>query len=45
MKVFVSGGAGQVGSTSTEMLLARGDRVLAMDNYATGRRDHLPTAS
>lgn len=41
MKVFVTGGAGQVGSTVIDMLLARGDRVLALDNFSTGRRDNL----
>jgi UDP-glucose 4-epimerase len=41
MKVFVTGGAGQVGSTVIDMLLARGDRVLGIDNYSTGRRDNL----
>jgi nucleoside-diphosphate-sugar epimerase len=41
MKVFVTGGCGQIGSHVTEMLLARGDEVLAIDNLATGRREHL----
>jgi UDP-glucose 4-epimerase len=41
MKVFVTGGAGQVGSTVIDMLMARGDEVLAIDNFATGRRDNL----
>jgi UDP-glucose 4-epimerase len=41
MKVFVTGGAGQVGSTVIDMLLARGDTVVAIDNFATGRRDNL----
>ena len=41
MKVFVTGGSGQVGSTVIDMLLARGDEVLAIDNFATGRRDNL----
>ena len=41
MKVFVTGGAGQVGSTVIDMLLSRGDQVMAIDNYATGRRDNL----
>jgi UDP-glucose 4-epimerase len=43
VKVFVSGGAGQIGSHVIEMLLERGDRVLAVDNYATGRPEHLAT--
>ena len=41
MKVFVTGGSGLVGSTITDLLLARGDEVLAIDNFATGRRDNL----
>ena len=41
MKVFVTGGCGQVGSHVAEMLLERGDSVLAIDNFATGRPDHL----
>jgi UDP-glucose 4-epimerase len=41
MKVFVTGGSGLVGSTLIDRLLARGDEVLAIDNFATGRRDNL----
>ena len=41
MKIFVTGGAGQVGSTVIDMLLTRGDKVVAIDNYATGRVDNL----
>lgn len=41
MKVFVTGGAGQVGSTIIDMLAQRGDEVLTVDNFATGRRDNL----
>lgn len=41
MKVFITGGKGQVGSTVAEMFLARGDRVLSIDNLATGRADNL----
>ena len=41
MKVFVTGGLGQVGSHVTEMLLERGDDVVVIDNLATGRREHL----
>ena len=41
MKIFVTGGSGLVGSTLIDLLLSRGDEVLAIDNFATGRRDNL----
>jgi UDP-glucose 4-epimerase len=41
MRVFVTGGSGQVGSTVIDRLLRRGDAVMAIDNFATGRRDNL----
>ena len=41
MKVFITGGSGQVGSTVAGKLLARGDTVMSIDNFATGRRDNL----
>ncbi len=41
MNVAITGGAGFIGSHLAERLLARGDRVLVIDNYATGRRDNL----
>lgn len=41
MKVLVTGGLGQIGSHVAEMLLERGDQVVAIDNLATGRREHL----
>jgi UDP-glucose 4-epimerase len=42
-KVLITGGAGFIGSHITDRLLARGDSVLVIDNYATGRRDNLQT--
>jgi len=42
VKAIISGACGQVGSHVAEMLLARGDEVLGIDNFATGRREHLP---
>ena len=45
MKVLITGGAGFVGSHLTDRLLARGDEVLVIDNYATGRRDNLPESA
>lgn len=41
MKIFVTGGLGQIGSHVSEMLLARGDEVVTIDNLATGRKEHL----
>jgi nucleoside-diphosphate-sugar epimerase len=41
MKALVTGGYGQVGSTVSELLLGRGDSVLALDNFATGSRKYL----
>ncbi len=40
-KILVTGGLGQIGSHITEMLLERGDKVVVIDNLATGRREHL----
>lgn len=41
MKVLITGGAGQIGSTVADLLLARGDSVLSVDDFSTGRRDNL----
>jgi UDP-glucose 4-epimerase len=41
MKVLVTGGCGLVGSTIIDLLLDRGDQVVAVDNFATGRPDNL----
>jgi UDP-glucose 4-epimerase len=41
MRVLITGGAGFIGSHVADQLLARGDIVLVIDNYATGRRDNL----
>ena len=41
MKVLITGGSGQVGSAVADILLARGDTIMSIDNFATGRRDNL----
>jgi UDP-glucose 4-epimerase len=40
-KVFITGGSGFIGSHLTDRLLSRGDQVLVLDNYATGRKENL----
>jgi len=41
MRVLVTGGAGMVGSHVSELLEARGDEVITVDNFTTGRPEHL----
>jgi UDP-N-acetylglucosamine/UDP-N-acetyl-alpha-D-glucosaminouronate 4-epimerase len=38
---LITGAAGFIGSTLTRALLARGERVLGLDNFATGKRENL----
>jgi UDP-glucose 4-epimerase len=41
VKVAVVGGAGFIGSNLADALVERGDDVLVIDNFATGRRDYV----
>ncbi len=41
MRALITGGAGFLGSLAADHLLAQGHEVLAVDNFATGRRDNL----
>jgi UDP-glucose 4-epimerase len=41
MNILITGGGGFVGSQLCDRLLARGDHVTVIDNFATGRRDNL----
>jgi UDP-glucose 4-epimerase len=45
VKSFITGAAGFVGSHLADALLARGDSVVAWDNFSTGQRDFLHAAS
>jgi dTDP-glucose 4,6-dehydratase len=45
MKVLVTGGAGFLGSHLCEALLARGDEVVALDNFVTGSRGTIERAA
>lgn len=41
MRVVVTGGAGFLGSHLTATLLGRGDQVVCLDNFSTGRRENI----
>src|SRR5689334_15735770 len=41
MRAVVTGGAGFIGSNLVDALVARGDDVTVIDNFATGNREHL----
>jgi UDP-glucose 4-epimerase len=41
MKVFITGGAGFIGSHLSERLLERGDQVITLDDLSTGQMDNI----
>lgn len=43
MRVFITGGAGFIGSTLCDRLIANGDSVCILDNFETGRRENIET--
>ena len=45
MRAAVTGGAGFIGSHVVDALVARGDEVHVVDNFATGRRENLNEAA
>ena len=40
-KILVTGGAGFIGSNLCEALLEKGNQVICLDNFATGKRENL----
>ena len=43
MRILITGGAGFIGSHLCERLLEKGDDVLCLDNFFTGRRTNIVT--
>ena len=41
MRVVVAGGAGFLGSHLCDALIERGDEVVCIDNYITGRAENI----
>ena len=41
MKAFITGGSGFIGSHLADALVARGDEVVALDDFSTGSRDNV----
>ena len=44
-RVLVTGGAGFIGSHIADALLARGDEVVVVDDFSSGRRENVPAGA
>ena len=42
-RVLVTGGAGFIGSEVVTQLLAEGAKVTILDNFASGKKEYIPT--
>ncbi len=40
-KILITGGAGFIGSNLSEVLLEKGNKVICLDNFATGKRENI----
>ena len=45
MRTVVTGGAGFIGSNLVDALVERGDEVVVLDNFATGKREYVNPAA
>ena len=45
VRAIVTGGAGFIGSNLVDELVARGDRVIVVDDFTSGRRDYVNSAA
>ena len=45
VRVLVTGGAGFIGSTTAELLVAKGHDVVVLDNLVSGRADNVPSGA
>src|ERR1700722_8162897 len=45
MRAVVTGGAGFIGSNLVDALIARGDEVLVVDDFHSGKRENLNAAA
>ena len=40
-KILVTGGAGFIGSNLIEVLLQKGNKVVCLDNFSTGKKENI----